>query len=92
MIVAYRHEQFFHAQFVHEIGANRTRDTRRELPGTAAGELIVAFGGFDTEPWKLQKNGLSTDVDKPVSNSNLNHDFRLRAAGVKVRGEQGVRE
>ncbi len=58
MIVAYRHEQFFHAQFVHEIGANRTRDTRRELPGTAAGELIIGFGGFDTEPMEVAEKWL----------------------------------
>jgi hypothetical protein len=83
---------FFHAQFVHDIGANRTRDTRREVSGTVAGELIIVFGDFGTNRWKLRKNGLSTDVDKPVSNSNLNHDFRLRTDGAAVRFEQGVKE
>jgi hypothetical protein len=56
-----------------------------------AGELIVVRGDFEIKRWKLQKNGLSTDVDKPVSNSNLNYDFRLRTSGDRVRGEQGVR-
>lgn len=92
VIVADRHEQFFQAQLVHDISAKRTRDTRREAPGTAAGELIIVFGDFDMNRWKLRKNGLSTDVDKAVSNSNLNNDFRLRTSGAKVRAEQGVME
>jgi hypothetical protein len=92
VIVADRHEQFFQAQLVHDISAKRTRDTRREVPGIAAGELIIVFGDFDMNRWKLRKNGLSTDVDKAVSNSNLNHDFRLRTGGARVRAEQGVKE
>jgi hypothetical protein len=40
----------------------------------------------------LRKKGLSTDVDKPVSNSKLNHDLQLRAYGIGSAKEQGVRE
>jgi hypothetical protein len=72
------------------------RELRARYPsgctGTVAGELIIVFSDLDRVRWKLRKRGLSTDVDKPVSNSKLNHDLQLRAYGIGSAKEQGVRE
>jgi len=72
-IVADRHEQLFFTR-------NDSRyqsDISREVSGPAIGELIVGLPGFASDRWKLRKCALSTDVDKAVSNSNLNYDFRF---------------
>ena len=66
-------------------------DISREHSVPAGGELIIGFQNFVGDRWKLRNCGLSTDVDKTVSNSNLNHEFRLPALGDKVRRE-GVKE
>jgi hypothetical protein len=87
--VADRHEQFFFTRN----DSRYQRDISREVPGSATGELIVGYRNFASDRWKLRNCGLSTDVDKPVSNSNLNHDFRLPALGDnRVRRKQGVKE
>src|ERR1019366_5007133 len=58
------------------------RDISREVSVSASGELIIGLRNFASDRWKLRKYDLSTDVDKAVSNSNLNHDFRLPALGT----------
>ena len=57
------------------------RDMGRDETVSATGQLIVDNGNLASDRWKLRNCGLSTDVDKPVTNSNLNHDFRLLAFG-----------
>jgi hypothetical protein len=84
MIVADRHEQFFFTR-------NRSRyqrDIGREVSASASGELIVGFPNFASDRWKLRNCGLSTDVDKAVSNSHLNHDIRFPALRERVRREE----
>jgi chromosomal replication initiator protein len=81
--VADRHEQIF---FTRNESRYR-RDISREVSIPASGELIVDLHNFVSDRCKLRNFGLSTDVDKAVRNSNLNHDFRLLALGDKVRRE-----
>jgi hypothetical protein len=88
MIVADRHELVFFTR-------NDSRyqpDISRVGSGFATGELIIGLGNYGSNRWKLRNCGLSTDVDKPVSNSNLNHDFRLPALFNKVRRQEGEKE
>jgi len=85
--VADWHEQFFSTRN----DSRYQRDVSREHSVPAGGGLIIGLRNFASDRWKLRNCGLSTDVDKTVSNSNLNHDFRLPALGDKVRRE-GVKE
>jgi hypothetical protein len=57
------------------------RDMGRDETVHATGQLIIDIGNVASDRWKLRNCGLSTDVDNAVSNSNLNHDFRLLASG-----------
>jgi hypothetical protein len=69
------------------------RDMGRDETVSATGQLIVDIGNFASDRWKLRNCGLSTDVDNAVSNSNLNHDFRLlafRGTGFSVM--RGIKE
>ena len=56
-----------------------------------SGELIVGLANFASARWKLRNCGLSTDVDKAVGTSNLNHDIRLPGTGSGVRGKRNER-
>ena len=86
-IVADRHEQIFSPN-----DSRYQRDISREGSGSAYSELIVGFGNFASDRWKLRNCGLSTDVDKAVSNSNLNLDFRLLTIQGGVQRKEEVKE
>ncbi len=85
--MADRHEQFF----ITRNDSRYQRDISREVSVSASGELINGLRKFASDRWKLRKCDLSTDVDKAVSNSNLNHDFRLPTLGDRAR-RKGVKE
>jgi hypothetical protein len=86
MIVADRHEQIFSPN-----DSRYQRDISWVGSGSAYGELIVGFANFASDRWKLRNCGLSTDVDKAVGTSNLNHDIRLPGTGSGVRGKRNER-
>ncbi len=48
-------------------------------------EFMAAIKNLSTLWSGLRKCGLSTDVDKPVSNSHLNYHFRIRAGRGRAR-------
>ena len=81
--MANRHEQFFFTA--------RTHDISWERSVSATGKLINDLRNFASDRWKLRNCDLSTGVDKEVSNSNLNHDFRSLASADKVQ-RKGVKE
>jgi len=57
----------------------RFEDIQTHLAAYRTFELIAPIKNLSTSRSGLRKCGLSTDVDKAVSNSNLDHHFRIPA-------------
>ncbi len=69
--------------------SNRQRfeDIQTHLAAYRTFELIAPIKNLSTSRSALRKCGLSTDVDKAVSNSNLNHHSGFGRAGAARRME-----
>jgi hypothetical protein len=73
-------------------GISSRPTVRREQTHRAAYrtfELIAPIKNLSTSRLGLRNCGLSTDVDKAASNSNLNHHFRIRVGRGRARRMEG---